>query len=48
MREQPLDRGLVSAKDFDCISIVDTPEEAFERIAAHHKEFNLKKMNLKK
>jgi uncharacterized protein (TIGR00730 family) len=39
MKSQPLERGLVSAKDFDCISIVDTAEEAFEKISAHHKEF---------
>lgn len=39
MREFPLERGLVSAKDFDCITIVDTPEEAFEVISLHHDEF---------
>ncbi len=38
MKEIVLGRGLVSAKDFDCIKIVDTPEEVFEIIAEHHKE----------
>lgn len=38
MKEVPLKRGLVSPKDFDCITIVDTPEEAFEVISKHHKE----------
>jgi uncharacterized protein (TIGR00730 family) len=45
MKQMPLDRGLISAKDFDCISIVDTPEEAFEKIAAHHQEFQKSKRN---
>jgi uncharacterized protein (TIGR00730 family) len=44
MKSQPLDRGLVSAKDFDCISIVDTPEEAFEIISAHFKQFKQRKL----
>ncbi len=39
MKEVPLARGLVSAKDFDCISIVDTPDEVFEIISEHHKQF---------
>jgi uncharacterized protein (TIGR00730 family) len=39
MKQLPLERGLVSAKDFDCITIVDTPEEVLEVISAHHKEF---------
>ncbi len=39
MKNMPLERGLVSPKDFDCISIVDSPEEALEKISAHHKEF---------
>lgn len=38
MRDIPLERGLIGAKDFDCISIVDTPEEAFEIVSAHHQE----------
>lgn len=39
MREHPLKKALISPGDFDCISIVDTPEEVFEIISAHHKEF---------
>jgi uncharacterized protein (TIGR00730 family) len=39
MREVTLARGLVNATDFDCITIVDTPEEAAEIISAHHREF---------
>lgn len=39
MKEYPLARGLVSPKDFDCISIVETPEEAAELITKHYKEF---------
>jgi uncharacterized protein (TIGR00730 family) len=39
MREMPLGRQLVSAKDFDCISIVDTPEEVLEILSKHHQDF---------
>lgn len=39
MKDIQLARGLVSEKDFDCISIVDTPEEVFEIVSQHHKEF---------
>lgn len=39
MRSEPLKRGLVSAPDFNCISIVDTPHEAYEIISKHHAEF---------
>jgi uncharacterized protein (TIGR00730 family) len=39
MKDIQLKRGLVSEKDFDCLKIVDTPEEAYEIISAHHKEF---------
>lgn len=39
MRQLPLTRQLISPKDFDCISIVDSPEEVFEILSAHHKEF---------
>lgn len=46
MKEVPLKRGLVSKKDFDCIKIVDTPEEAFKVISEHHKEVS--KQGLKK
>lgn len=39
MKAHPLGRGLVSAKDFDFIKIVDTAEEAFEIVSSHHDEF---------
>jgi uncharacterized protein (TIGR00730 family) len=39
MKAVPLARGLVSPWDFDCLSIVDSPEEAFEIISRHHEEF---------
>jgi uncharacterized protein (TIGR00730 family) len=39
MREVVLARGLVSAKDFDVITIVDTPEEVFQVISEHHQKF---------
>ncbi|MCB0318610.1 MAG: LOG family protein [Bdellovibrionales bacterium] len=39
MREVVLERGLVSPENFDFIRIVDTPEEAFEIISKHHKEW---------
>lgn len=39
MKKKPLSDGLVSAKDFDCISIADTPEEVFDTISDHHKNF---------
>jgi uncharacterized protein (TIGR00730 family) len=39
MRKEPLARGLMGEKDFGCIHIVDTPQEAFEIISAHHREF---------
>jgi uncharacterized protein (TIGR00730 family) len=39
MREYPLARGLVSAKDFDNVKLVDTPEEAALIISADHKVF---------
>lgn len=41
LKDVPLQRGLISAKDFDCISIVETPEEAFEVVSQHHKEFRV-------
>jgi uncharacterized protein (TIGR00730 family) len=46
MKEVPLQRGLISAKDFDCISIVDSPEEVVEIISADHKKFLEKGSNL--
>jgi uncharacterized protein (TIGR00730 family) len=39
MKKKPLERGLVSAPDFNCISIVDSPREAYEIISKHHAEF---------
>ncbi len=36
MKEVVLARGLVSAKDFDNLKIVDTPEEVLEIITEHH------------
>lgn len=39
MKEVPLARKLVSAKDFDCITVVDTPDEVFDIITEHHQEF---------
>jgi len=39
VRGQVLARGLISAQDFDCISIVDTPEAAFKVISEHHQRF---------
>jgi uncharacterized protein (TIGR00730 family) len=39
MKAQTCARGLMYEKDFSFIHLVDTPEEAFEIISAHHKEF---------
>ncbi len=39
MKQVPLGRGLVGEKDFSMIHIVDTPEEVFEIISAHHRDF---------
>lgn len=39
MRAETCARGLMSEKDFSFIHLVDTPEEAFEIISAHHKDF---------
>ena len=39
MKSQTLQRKLVSPQDFDCITIVDTPEQAHEVIAQHQKDF---------
>jgi hypothetical protein len=39
MRAEPLARGLMGEKDFNVIHIVDTPEEVFEIISTHHREF---------
>ena len=43
LQEVPLKRSLISADNFDCISLVDTPDEAYEIISAHHKVFLEKK-----
>lgn len=42
MKDIQLFRGLVSQPDFDCISIVDSPEDAFKVISDHHQEFRKK------
>ncbi len=39
LRAETCRRGLMNTKDFDFIHLVDTPEEAFEVISNHHKEF---------
>lgn len=39
LKSKPLADGLVSAKDFDHIQIVDSPREAYEIIAGHHQVF---------
>ena len=39
MKEIPTERGLIGAKDFDWVTIADTPEEAFEIVSAEHKKF---------
>lgn len=39
LRKEPLARGLMGEKDFGCIHVVDTPEEVFEIISSHHREF---------
>ncbi len=38
MRQMSSQRQLVSPKDFDCISIFDTPDEVFKILFAHYKE----------
>lgn len=42
LKAVPLQRGLVGERDFGVIHIVDTPEEVFEIISAHHREFRAK------
>lgn len=44
MKDVQLGRGLVSAKDFDCVSIVDTPEEVADIISKHHAELRAQKV----
>ncbi|NDC36754.1 MAG: LOG family protein [Proteobacteria bacterium] len=43
MKSMPNQRGLMSLKDFDCLHIVDTPEEAFEIVSATHQNFMQRK-----
>ena len=47
MHSQPLSRKLVSDHDFDCIKLVDTPEEAYKIIADHCREFRATRDQLK-
>jgi len=42
MRAHTLERGLISAKDFDGISIVDTPEEVLEIVSKDHRAYREK------
>jgi predicted Rossmann-fold nucleotide-binding protein len=44
MKAVPLERSLVGEKDFSFIHIVDTPEEVFEILSTHHKEFRERSM----
>lgn len=39
MKFGPLERKLISSEDFDCIHVVDSPEEAFDVIFEHYREF---------
>jgi len=39
LKTHPLTRGLISSKDFDCLAIADTPEDAFKIVADHHAAF---------
>ena len=43
LKSMPSQRGLISPRDFDCLRIVDTPEEAFEIVSTVHQDFLLKK-----
>jgi predicted Rossmann-fold nucleotide-binding protein len=43
MKQIPNQRGLMSLKDFDCLHIVDTPEDAFELVSKAHRTFIHKK-----
>jgi uncharacterized protein (TIGR00730 family) len=42
MKSQPLGAGLVSPPDFNCVTIVDSPKEAYEIISKHHADFRKK------
>lgn len=48
LKEVPLKRSLVSAQNFDCISLVDTPDEAYEIISEHHQDFLKKRTATRK
>jgi len=48
MKETTLERGLVSAKDFECITIVDTPKEAYEIITEDFGNFRKAKVAVDK
>ena len=37
MREQPLKHQLINEADFDHVTLVDTPEEAYKVLSEHHK-----------
>jgi len=39
MKDYPMARKLVGPGDFDCLSIVDTPEEVFGIIKKHYEDF---------
>lgn len=42
MKEVPLKRELMGEKDFSCISIVDSPVEAYENIINHYRSIKAK------
>ncbi len=48
MKKMPLGRSLVSQSDFDCLSIVNTPEEAFNLISTHHDDHMKERLGQKK
>ena len=41
MKAVPLERSLVSIENFDFVHVVDTPQEAWEIVSRHHKEYRL-------
>jgi uncharacterized protein (TIGR00730 family) len=43
MRDVPLERGLIGAHDFDCLQIVDTPDEAVEIVLEDFEDFKQKR-----
>jgi uncharacterized protein (TIGR00730 family) len=46
MKNIPLERGLISSHDFDCLKIVDTPEEVFEIVLSDYQKFREKREEL--